>query len=91
MKTNHFVSLWIEGRKSSEYGAPLISRGQTTLHGFVDYELAREKAIKVGRNIIKQNSHYHAVITNEDEGQIVIEFCHSANERPQKRYTIQYA
>ena len=91
MKTNHFVTLWIEGRESSEYGAPLITKGQTSLHGFIDYTLAREKAIRIGRNILKNNAYFGYQRTQEDEGKIVIEFSHYANERAQKRYTIQYA
>lgn len=91
MKTNHFVTLWVEGRKSSEYGAPLITKGQTTLHGFVDYALAKEKAIKVSRNIIALNAHFGHCFTQEREGDITIEFSYYANERPQKRFTIQYA
>jgi len=95
MKTNHFVQLWLKGRQSSEYGAPMTTKGRTTLYGFVDYAQAREKAIKVGRNILKLNSHYGYQATNESEygngGRIEIEFSHRAIENPQKVYTIIYA
>ena len=83
---NNFVQLIIEERK----GAFMRERGRTTLYGFVDESASHEKALTIGRNVIKNNDSRKAEVKQSD-GMIEISFAHSIHENPYKRYTIIYA
>ena len=82
----YFVQLLIEQRE----GAFMREKGRTTLYGFTDESASHDKAITIGRNIIKNNEGRRFELKQEG-GQIVIAYAHSIHEQPYKRYTIFYA
>lgn len=85
----NFVQLLIEQRE----GAFMREKGRTTLYGFIDESASHDKAIEIGRNIVKNNEGKRFELKEERGaigGQIVIAYAFSIHELPYKQYTIIY-